>query len=97
MYSDVKGLTGAISPLGWSSFAATVVLFYRDGGAKTPCKWCLQPVICDLAFLLKKWPNKDMTDEELERLTPWSAEAKDYCSRSHEEEYKDDIDVSNED
>ena len=45
MYSDVKVLTGAISPLGWCSFAATVVLFYREGGAKTPCKWCFQPVI----------------------------------------------------
>ena len=45
MYSDVKVPTGAISPLGWCSFAATVVLFYREGGAKTPCKWCFQPVI----------------------------------------------------
>jgi hypothetical protein len=48
MYSDVKVPTGAISPLGWRSFAATVVLFYRDGGAKTPCKWCFHPVICDM-------------------------------------------------
>ena len=46
-----------------------------------------------LAFLLKQRPNKDMTDEELERLAPWSAEAKEYCSRSHEEEYADDIAV----
>ena len=34
-----------------------------------------------------------MTDEELEYLAPWSAEAKEYCSRSHEEEYADDIAV----
>ena len=53
MYSDVKVLTGAISPLGWCSFAATVVLFYREGGAKTPCKWCLQPVICVTAIQSK--------------------------------------------
>ena len=50
-----------------------------------------------VAFLLKKRPNKNMTDEELERLAPWSTEAKEYCSRSHEEEYEDDIDVVDED
>ena len=48
---DVKVLTGAISPLGWCNFAATVVLFYREGGAKTPCKWCFQPVI----YVRRRW------------------------------------------
>ena len=32
-----------------------------------------------LVFLLKNKPTKDMTYEELERLTPWSTEAKEYC------------------
>ena len=25
-----------------------MVLFRREGGAETPCKWCSQAVICDL-------------------------------------------------
>ena len=32
-----------------------------------------------LTFLLEKRPHKGMTDEELERLSPWSEEARIYC------------------
>ena len=32
-----------------------------------------------LTFLLEKRPHKGMTDEELEKLTPWSEEARIYC------------------
>ena len=45
-----------------------------------------------LVFLLKNRPSMDMKDEELERFAPWGTEAKEYCSRSHEEEYADDFD-----
>lgn len=39
-----------------------------------------------LTFLLKSRPNREMTDEELERLSPWSQEARDYCSHDHTED-----------
>jgi hypothetical protein len=32
-----------------------------------------------LTFLLEKRPHAGMTDEELEKLTPWSDEARVYC------------------
>ena len=32
-----------------------------------------------LTFLLEKRPHKEMTDEELEKLSPWSDEARSYC------------------
>ena len=32
-----------------------------------------------LTFLLEKRPHAGMSDEELEKLTPWSEEARIYC------------------
>jgi len=32
-----------------------------------------------LTFLLEKRPQAGMSDEELEKLTPWSDEARAYC------------------
>ena len=36
----VNILGGATCPWRWCSFSVKPVLFLRDGGAKTPCKWC---------------------------------------------------------
>ena len=70
MYSDVKVLTGAISPLGWCSFAATLVLFYREGGAKTPCKWCFQPVIYGREIRTRGFKNEvfNTLEDVIDRL-----------------------------
>ena len=36
-------------------------------------------VVKYLTFLLEKRPHAGMTDEELEKLAPWSDEARTYC------------------
>ena len=51
-----------------------VVLIFRETGSEYSCKWCYTSGIYNeyLKFLLEHRPGKDMTDEQLAELAPWS-------------------------
>ena len=68
----------------WLSFSGMVALKVRTGGSKSPGIikledqeirrniWRLLNIYGYLKFLLEHWPDKDMTDEQLTNLAPWS-------------------------
>ena len=62
----------AVKEFGGAIIAIRVVLFFRDGGAKSPCNWGSEPVIWNSPGWTSSLPLGIVRNDLADPISPWN-------------------------